>query len=340
MSGVEKRLAAIVARHGVTGATAGVWDRSDMEGAAVGLADAGTGRRLTPPTVMQVASLTKPVVAASFLLNAPSHLDTPVIELVPELRPDWRASTKLTPRDLLSHTSGLHRDLGGFVDGDAALLEAVRQIVRHKQEMRRGKGWRYCNGGFWLAGLALARLGGGAFEEAVHKAVLGPATMAHSGFERPTDVALGHESGRALGDAYTRARRPGGGLLSNVGDLLRFAEFVMDRPSLLEQMTTPVARTTWGSWYGLGWELKGGLVWHRGSWGGYQTCLLLAPANRFAAVALVNDANGAHAAREIVAGEIQAATGIRSPFPGMSQAPTVVRALGQVGLAKATRFLS
>jgi CubicO group peptidase (beta-lactamase class C family) len=154
MSGVEQRLAATVARHAVTGATSGVWDGGQTEGAAVGLADAGSGRLLGPPTVMHIASITKPVVTTAFLLSAPSYVDTPVIELVPDLRTGWRASRRLTPRQLLSHTSGLHRDLATFADTDDPLLEAVRRIVAHKQELRPGRAWRYCNGGFWLAGLA------------------------------------------------------------------------------------------------------------------------------------------------------------------------------------------
>jgi CubicO group peptidase (beta-lactamase class C family) len=339
MSGVEQRLAAAAARHGVIGATAGVWDRGETEGAAVGLADAGSGRLLGPPTVMHVASVTKPVVAAAFLRTAASYVDTAVIELVPELRSQWRASSRLTARHLLSHTSGLHRDLPTFPDAADPLLEAVRRIVAHKQELRPGRAWRYCNGGFWLAGLTLARVSGTTFEDAVATAVLSPAAMAHSGFERPGEAALGHASGQPVQDSYSPARRPGGGLCSNVGDLLRFAQFLIERPEVLERMATPITETTSGSRYGLGLELKDGLAWHGGSWGGYHSCLLLAPAERFAAVALVNDVAGEKCVREIVAGELLAARGLRSPWRGLGRVGTAGRAMGRVAAARATRFL-
>jgi CubicO group peptidase (beta-lactamase class C family) len=344
MSGVHQRLVAGVRRRSVAGAIVAISDQGQTEGAAIGVADSHSGRALTTPTVTHVASVTKPVVAASFILTAPSSLDTPVLGLLPELRAQWRASATLTPRQLLSHTAGLHRDLTPEVcaslgDGDEALAEAVRRIVSHRQELRPGRAWRYCNGGFWLAGLALARLTGVTFEQAVQKAVLGPAAMAHSGFESPAGAARGHSSGVPRDETYLRGRRPGGGLCSNAGDLLRFAEFVMDRPDLLAHMTTPITTTTWGSLYGLGWQLRGELVWHGGSWGGYRSCLLLAPARRFAAVALVNDEGGDSLVRELVSAELSAATGLRSPWKGMSRLGVAAGALSRAFLAKATRSM-
>jgi CubicO group peptidase (beta-lactamase class C family) len=163
--------------------------------------------------------------------------------------------------------------------------------------------------------------------------------MVHSGFELPEEGALGHASGRPIKQTYIRARRPGGGLCSNVGDLLRFAEFLIERPALLEQMTTPVTPTTWGSHYGLGLGVKDAVAWHGGNWGGYHTCLLLAPGRRFAAVALVNDEAGAKCARDIVAGELLAATGLRSPWRGAGRLGIASRARGRVAMARATRFL-
>jgi CubicO group peptidase (beta-lactamase class C family) len=339
MAGVEHRLALLARRHRVAGAMVGVLDRGQTEGAATGFADAGTGRPLNTRSVAHVASVTKPVVATSFVLAAGSSLDTPVIELVPELRAGWRASTRLTPRQLLSHTSGLHRDLTAFTDGEDGLEQAVRGIVGRRQELRPGRAWRYCNGGFWLAGLALARLTGQRFEDAVQATVLRPAAMANSGFERPELAALGHIDGRADSQTYVPARRPGGGLCSTVGDLLRFAEFLLERPALLATMTAPIARTTLGSCYGLGWELQRDLIWHKGSWGGYRSCLLLAPAHRFAAVALVNEESGARLVRNLVSAELSAATGLPSPWKGMSRFRIAAGAGSRVAWAKATRFM-
>lgn len=339
MSGVEQRLLSLSQKRPVAGAAVGVLERGQTEGAATGFADKAADRPLTARTVMHVASVTKPVVAAAFLLSAPSSLDTPVIELVPELRPVWRASSRLTPRHLLSHTGGLHRDLSSFADGPDALAEAVRAIVSRRQELRPGRAWRYCNGGFWLAGLALARLKNTTFEEAVHAAVLRPAAMTGSGFDRPEGAALGHVDGKPLHDNYISARRPGGGLCSTIGDLLRFAEFMLDRPSLLDAMAAPVTPTTRGTWYGIGWEVTGDLLWHMGSWGGYQSCLLMAPAHRFAAVALANDGSGAPLVRELIGAELHAATGRRSPWKGMSRWRIASRGWSRLMWAKTTRFI-
>lgn len=339
MSGVEERLVRLAQRRNVAGAMVGVLEKGETEGAATGFADVTDSRPLTTRTVTHVASVTKPVVAAAFLLTAESSLDTPVIELVPELRGGWRASTRLTPRQLLSHTSGLRRDLTAFDDGAEALAHAVRGIVAKRQELRPGRAWRYCNGGFWLAGLALSRLKGQAFEAAVQEAVLAPAVMTSSGFELPEAAASGHIDGLPVREGYISARRPGGGLCSTVGDLLRFAGFVLEQPALLDTMATPITPTTWGSWYGLGWELKDDLLWHKGSWGGYQSCLLLAPGHHFATVALVNDQAGGPLAIELVSAELQAATGRRSPWKGMSRMKIAARGWSRLVWAKTTRFL-
>ncbi len=339
MSGVEQRLVALAGRRRVAGAMVGVLDRGQTEGAATGFADSPAQRALTTRTVTHIASLTKPVVAAAFVLSAQSSLDTPVIELLPQLRQGWRASPRITARHLLSHTSGLRRDLSTYVDGPEALAAAVKEIVGRKQEVRLGRAWRYCNGGFWLAGLALARLRDQSFEDAVRDVVLKPAAMSASTFELPDDGAASHADGRATPARYIPARRPGSGLCSTVGDMLRFAEFVLERPSLVDTVAVPVAATTSGSWYGLGWEIKEDLLWHTGSWGGYQSCLLLAPGHKFAAVAMVNDKAGAALVKDLVSTELFAATGRRAPWKGVARFKIGALAWRRLVSARATRFL-
>lgn len=86
---------------------------------AYGLADASASTPLTPDSVMHAASLTKPVFAYMVLQLSDEgalDLDRPVAELLPRPLPDYPRYvalagddrwTRITPRMLLSHTSGL-----------------------------------------------------------------------------------------------------------------------------------------------------------------------------------------------------------------------------------------
>ena len=109
-------------------------------------------------------------------------------------------------------------------------------------------------------------------------------------------------TGRDATDApYPRARRPSGGLVSTVDDLLRFGEW-----QLAERRTEAlrvVAGKPVGGVYGLGFagERVGGVdVWgHGGSYGGFQSSLLLVPSRRAVFVGLTNSGLGAQALREV-----------------------------------------
>ena len=322
------------------------------EYAATGLADVDSGEPATPQTVFRVASVTKPVHTAAALLSfgdSGTSLDTPLCELLPHLRPRWRASTRITVRHALSHTSGLHRDLPemlGLGDGDDALGAAVDRVVGAGQAFRPAAAWQYCNAGYWLVGAAIARLGGTTFEDALTRRLLGPLGMDHTGFTVPAvNVACGHRSGAAVREAYPRARRPSGGLLSTVDDLLSFAEYLLDDPAgaaVLAAMAVPVAPTLWGGHYGLGCELApdgsggagrpGGQVWHDGSWGGFATRLVLVPARRLALVVLVNDGGGYRVLEDLTWGGT-AALGV--PGPGrLRRGAVMARAMLRAGAAR------
>ena len=76
-----------------------------------GIADRRKNLPATEDTLWSIASITKPVTAAAFMACADRglvSLDTPLINLLPEFAHDDRPWRRLvTPRHLLTHTSGL-----------------------------------------------------------------------------------------------------------------------------------------------------------------------------------------------------------------------------------------
>jgi D-alanyl-D-alanine carboxypeptidase len=317
---LEVRLARAWSRlAAVGGAVAGLSVGGARETAATGTADADSGRMLTAADRLPVASLTKPVVATAAVRLWQQRrvgLTAPMVDLLQELAPHWRASRRISLRHVLSHTSGLRPDvtpdeLAAFGDAEDALSQAVRQTVQYGQTYRPGAAWRYSNAGYGLAGYALGAIAGSTFEHALRNELFAVAGMTRSGFD-PGD-AVGHADGAPIRAVYAKARRPGGGLVSTVDDLLSFAEFAMDDAASWLATGGAVASSQLGSGYGLGWNLDlGGRVrWHGGDWGGCHAMLMAVPSRRIAVVVVTTDDAGAKLRRDFAWAELTRLAGLR-----------------------------
>ena len=300
----------------------------ERETAATGTADVDTGRQLTAADRLPVASLTKPVVATAAVQLWQQRgivLNSPIVNLLPELAPHWRASRRITLRHLLSHTSGLRPDvppeeLTDYGDAEDALAQAVRRTVQHGQIYRPGAAWRYGNAGYALAGYALGMVAATTFELALHEELFAAAGMSRTGFD-PGD-AVGHADGAPVRAVYARARRPGGGLVSTVDDMLSFAGFAMGDAASWLATGGAVASSQMGSRYGLGWNLERGdrVRWHAGDWGGCHSMLLMVPSRRIAVVVVATDDAAVRLRRDFAWAELGRMTGVRRPrvTPGCS----------------------
>ncbi len=206
-----------------------------------------------------------------------------------------------------------------LVSAAGALDHETRRWLSHTADLRpeapeplpeacRGL-WSYANPGYWAAGERCAAATGMSFAHALQDAILSPLGLDATGYEEPPGAAEGHVQEGHTGHrpagspAYPEARFPSGGLWSNVGDLLRFAEHQFDDPYGLQE---PQAEAL-GAEYCLGcWrrELAGGRIAfdHEGSVAGFQSLLLIVPAERLALAVLTNSWRGSGAIRRIVQG--------------------------------------
>ena len=258
----------------------GVSVGGDVETAAVGCA---------PGTRFRVASITKPFTTALSLalldLEEPSGV--------------WPSDVRV--RHMLSHTSGFDSDagdLGRFGTDDNALAELVAELPKIRRFVGVEQAWSYANTGYWLAGQMCAERAGSSFEDALAQHVIRPAGLEATAFDDPDLEGTGRD---ALPGPYPRARRPSGGLVSNVDDLLRFGRWLLATPDLARMRVVhgkPAAGV-----YGLGLfgERVGGVdVWgHGGSWGGSQSSLLVVPDHGAVFVGLTNHSLGSKALWEL-----------------------------------------
>jgi CubicO group peptidase (beta-lactamase class C family) len=272
--------------------------RWDVPALAVGVSLDGRRETLAvgcePDARFRVASITKPftaTLAAELLdLAAPAAV--------------WPG---VTVRQLLSHMSGRDCELPGLErlgDGDDALARVEAELPGVREWLPPGTVWSYANTGYWLAGLLAARAAGSTYEAALQALVVDRAGLERTDFGEPDldGWAVALDGSRTVAPrGYPRARRPSGGLVSTVDDLLRFGEWHLASP-LLAALREPVAARA-GDAYGLGFfveEVAGRAVQgHSGSYGGFQSSLLLVPAAGAVFAGLTNSSVGAQALRQV-----------------------------------------
>jgi CubicO group peptidase (beta-lactamase class C family) len=170
---------------------------------AFGVADAATGRRATPTTLFQAASMSKPLTAVAVLQLVAAHrlsLDQNVNDALrswhlPEN--DVAHNKPVTVRELLSHTAGVGvSGFLGYAIGDS--LPTVPQILdglppAHNPPVRvvaePGTAWSYSGGGYTILQQLVADVSGKPFATVLTEGVLASAKMSSSTFDQPLPVS-------------------------------------------------------------------------------------------------------------------------------------------------------
>ena len=289
-----------------------------------GLAYAG-GPAITPATLFQAASISKPVTAMAALRLAERgelDLDADINSVLTSWALPPGAAT-VTMRQLLSHTAGT--GVSGF-PGYAAdkpvptLLQVLdgappANTKPVRIESAPGLEWRYSGGGYSVAQQALIDRTKQPFDVLLCATVLTPIGMRDSRFAQPLPAgllaraALPHdgEGKPVAGGPYTYPELAAAGLWTTPSDLARFALDLQRSASgakgvlsarMARTMLTPVKNG-----YGLGVNVQGegaSLSFaHGGSNTGYQNTLF-AYARGDGAVVMTNGANGAELANGVL----------------------------------------
>ncbi len=233
---------------------------------ADGWLDREAGTPMFPEAIFRLASVTKPLVAATALAMVERGLlglDNNVHDHLPWFRPklaDGR-EPKITIRHLLTHTSGLGYDLNGdteittgLQDTDLSLEENFRLYAeRIPLAFEPGTGWLY-GVSIDVLGAVIAQLHGGTLDDAFKHFIAEPLGMRDTGFivTDPARLAVPYADGppglRRMGDPELvvnpdgkdffspgrifnpKAFQSGGaGAVGTADDLLRFFEAIRTR---------------------------------------------------------------------------------------------------------------
>lgn len=327
--GLEERMA----QHKVPGVAIAVIE--DFEVAWVkgyGVSDASGGEPVTPETLFQAASISKPVAAAAALLlvqEGELNLDEDVnLRLtswkVPEN--EFTADERVTLRRLLSHNAGLTvHGFRGYAPGEP--VPNILQVLDGAQPANSdpirvdqvpGTGFRYSGGGYTVLQLLLEETSGRPLPALVEDSILDPVGMRHSSFHKPLPPELevlttsGHDRDGTPhpGHQFLEGGSTCCGLWTTPGDLARFALAITaaargDEDAILDQelaraMITPLVDDRMG--LGFAAEMRGETLYfsHGGGNPGFICYLIMQPDEGYGAAVMTNGDNAGGLVEEVL----------------------------------------
>ncbi|MET7568264.1 serine hydrolase domain-containing protein [Streptomyces sp. NPDC005492] len=297
--------------------------------AIAGSADLDTGRPVSPDGYFRMASTSKTLIATVVLqLEAEGRLslDDTVDHWLPGVvRGNGNDGSRITVRQLLQHTSGIHDDLPGYTTPEEYYQQRydvyspellIARAMAHAPDFPPGEGWEYSNTGYLVLSGIIHKVTGLPAHREITERILRPLGLDHT---RWTGAA--HTLPRPHATAYQLF---GPGFLVDVSDQvpvdhenLAFVTTTRDENRFLRALlsgrllpprqmaemkrTVPVSAEVQQLWpggrYGLGLAERplscGGTYWsHEGGDGGYITLNGVTDDGTRSAVVSMSEARG------------------------------------------------
>jgi CubicO group peptidase (beta-lactamase class C family) len=291
-----------------------------------GVRSTKTKEPVTPRTVFQIASLSKPIsstIMAGLVGEGTFAWTDPIAKYTSgyALSDPW-VTDHVTFADLFAHRSGLPGAAGNDLEAlgfdRATILQRLRYVPLDPFRVT----YSYSNFGMTLGGEAGAEAANSTWEEVAQRVLFGPAgmtstSMSHDDFVAQENRADLHVKidGKWVPD-FTRepdAQAPAGGVSSNVVDLGEWMRIQLNDGKIggkriiggkaLDATHTPAAMksppdpiTSPARFYGLGWDVttepNGAVTWnHSGAFSnGAATAVKLLPSKKIGIVVLTNGA--------------------------------------------------
>lgn len=285
------------------------------------------GPAITPRTLFQAASISKPVAAMAALrmveqgqLDLDADINT---SLTSWKLPEGKG--KPSVRQLLSHTGGMTvSGFPGYAAGksvptlvqvlDGAWAANTKAI---KVDTAPGSAMRYSGGGYTVLQQAMIDRSGKPFDVLLRESVLRPLGMSESSFSQPLPAALQAQAARAHrydgkpypGGAHTYPELAAAGLWTTPEDLAKFVIAIQqgaagsDNGVISAAMTRTMLTTVMGD-YALGLQIRDGdkAFEHSGSNMGFRAAMVGSTGSGDGAVILTNGDQGG----ELAAGLLRA----------------------------------
>jgi len=243
---------------------------------------------MTLDTVFDMASLTKPMMTATAVMQLAEQGKLSFNDPVAKYLPDFAVNGKqdITIRQLLTHYSGLPPDLSLEQPWEGK-AEAFRQAFAIQPATPAGVRFVYSDINYIVLGALVEKISGMPEDEYVRQNVIAPLGLRHMGYLPPVEwrdriAPTQYENGVMLRGVVhdPTARRMGGvaghaGLFSTADDVAVYAQNLLDRlagrPSMfplsraiLQKMVTPEQPATATALRGFGWDIESPYSSNRG----------------------------------------------------------------------------
>jgi len=299
-----------------------------------GVADVATGMRVDADTLFQAASISKPVAAMAAVRTAQDGrftLDQDINTILTSWKlPDseFTRGHPVTPRALMSHTSGLGDGFGFPGYHPSAPRPTLVEILNGSQPSNVGRvlmerppftAEKYSGGGVTMMQLAMMDTLARPYPEIVRSLVLGPIGMSSSAYEQPLSAERDRHAARAhngRGQAmdtkwHVYPELAAAGLWTTPTDLAKFAieiqqtalgrsTRVLTRASVLE-MLTPVGVGDYAVGFAITKKGQGWYFAHGGSNWGFQCDLIAHRVKGYGVAVMTNGDAGRPVINEIEA---------------------------------------
>ena len=298
-----------------------------------GILEAGGSVPVTPQTLFQAASISKPVAAAAalhFVEAGRLSLDEDVNAKLKSWKipdNDWTKEKKVTLRRILSHSAGLTvHGFPGYEPGTP--IPSLSQILDGEKpantspirvDIEIGSKFRYAGGGYTVMQQLLMDVLGKPFPEIMKENVLTKAGMIDSTYEQPLPkdmearAARGHRMNGSLvkGNWHVYPEMAAAGLWTTPSDLCRFALEIISsmKGTSTRVLSAAMAKemlTIQKAPYGLGLSLAGAgasfSFSHGGGNEGFRCLLFVFPERGQGAAVMTNGDGGGDLMTEIFRG--------------------------------------
>lgn len=314
-----------------------------------GFADVEQGIPASAETLYRVGSISKlftDTAAMQLAERGQLDIDKPIQHYLPVFAPKMsQSSATITPRLLMTHHSGLQRDLlkGFQTPQPQPFASLVDHMASEPLAYAPELVFSYSNVGISLLGTVVQSLSGEPFAQHMQQSVLAPLGMDHSAFEtgvlNSPLMSKGYHGREAIPEIPLRDV-PAGGLNSSVNDLSRFMSMVFAKglsdthqflkPETVDEMLRPqnsAVQLDFNFQTGLGWMLStlgkstienaGPVAHHSGAIGMFRSQMYLLPRHKLGVVVLANSGTATsvvdHIANETLTLALEAKTGITQP---------------------------